>query len=300
LSQSIDSIPVFFRPEMVADAGSYSPSAGKPAQVVADWRARSFAMDLRSFDAVDEDTLALAHDREYVRGVLAGEIDNGFGNRRLGVADSLCFTTGAMLAAARWALRSGKVACAPVSGFHHAGYAHAEGFCTFNGLMVTALALKRDGLAERVGILDLDQHWGNGTDAIMRRLGTRWVRHHSSGFAHPGPEEAAAYLSGLPALVEGFAGCDLLLYQAGADAHVDDPLGGWMTSTQLARRDRIVFETASRIGLPVAWNLAGGYQRDRSGGIEPVLAIHRRTFEACAEVHVSPSRDLCAHRSQLS
>ncbi len=296
MTQSIESIPVFFRPEMVADAGSYSPSAGKPALVVADWQAHAFALDLRGFEAVDEDTLALAHDRDYVRGVLAGEIDNGFGNRRLGVADTLRFTNGAMLAATRLALDSGKVACAPVSGFHHAGYAHAEGYCTFNGLMVTAMALKRNGLAERVGILDLDQHWGNGTDAIMRRLDTGWVRHHSSGFTHPGPEEAAAYLSGLPALVEGFAGCDVLLYQAGADAHVDDPLGGWMTSEQLARRDRIVFGTAARLGLPVSWNLAGGYQRDPSGGIEPVLAIHRRTFEACAAVHVDATAGVATGR----
>jgi hypothetical protein len=31
-----------------------------------------------------------------------------------------------------------------------------------------------------------------------------------------------------------------------------------------------------------AWNLAGGYQKDAQGGIEPVLAIHRRTMQACA------------------
>ena len=30
------SVPVFFRPEMVAEAPSYCPSAGKPPQVVAD------------------------------------------------------------------------------------------------------------------------------------------------------------------------------------------------------------------------------------------------------------------------
>ena len=29
--------------------------------------------------------------------------------------------------------------------------------------------------------------------------------------------------------------------------------------------------------MPVAWNLAGGYQHDADGGIEPVLKIHRGT-----------------------
>ncbi len=286
MTQSLQSIPVFFRPEMVADASSYSPSAGKPPLVVADWQSHSLPVELRSFDPVDEATLSLAHDPKYVRSILACEINNGFHNRRPDVAASLPYTSGAMLAAAREAIANGQVACAPVSGFHHAGYAQAEGFCTFNGLMVTALALKRDGYAERVGILDLDTHWGNGTEDIIRRLHTRWVQHHSSGKQNPGPEDAEPYLGRLATLVSTFMDCNVLLYQAGADAHVEDPLGGWMTDEQLARRDRIVFETAARIGLPVAWNLAGGYQKDDSGGIAPVLAIHRQTMRACAAAFV--------------
>jgi acetoin utilization deacetylase AcuC-like enzyme len=278
-------VPVFYRPEAAADAASYSPSAGKPPQVVADWQARGLPIESRGFDPVDEATLSLAHDAGYVRGVLAGRVQNGFGNRRREVAASLRHTNGAMLAAAREALDNGLVACAPVSGFHHAGYANAQGFCTFNGLMVTALALHREERVRRVGILDLDHHWGNGTEDIIRRLHCDWVHHHSSGRFHPGPADAAAYLERLPTLVSTFMDCDLLLYQAGADAHVDDPLGGWMTDEQLERRDRTVFETAATIGLPVAWNLAGGYQRDEAGGIEPVLAIHRRTLQACAGVH---------------
>ena len=51
----ISSIPVFFRPEMAADAGSYSPSAGKPPLVVADWQAHGLPVTVKNFDAVDED-----------------------------------------------------------------------------------------------------------------------------------------------------------------------------------------------------------------------------------------------------
>ena len=286
MTQSFESIPVLFRPEMVAEASSYSPSAGKPPLVVVDWQSHALPVDLRGFDPVDESTLSLAHNAGYVRGVLACEIDNGFGNRRPDVAASLPYTSGAMLAAVREAIANRRVACAPVSGFHHAGYANAGGFCTFNGLLVTALALKRDGHAERVGILDLDQHWGNGTDDIIRRLSTRWVQHHTSGSKNLGPKDAEPYLDRLAALVSTFKDCAVLLYQAGADAHVDDPLGGWMTTEQLARRDRIVFSTAAKIGLPVAWNFAGGYQTDASGGIAPVLAIHRETMRNCISVFI--------------
>jgi acetoin utilization deacetylase AcuC-like enzyme len=285
MQRTLETIPVFFRPEMTAlEASSYSPSAGKPPKAVADWQAHGLPIELRSFDPVDEATLALAHDPRHVHGVLACEVSNGFGNRKPEVAASLPYTSGAMLAAAREALANGQVACAPVSGFHHAGYAQAHGFCTFNGLMVAAMALHREGRVQRVAILDLDQHWGDGTHDILQRLEIRWVVHSSSKAdlgVHP---DARSYLRRLPGIVGSFHDCDLLLYQAGADAHVDDPLGGWMDDEQLAERDRIVFEVAATIGVPVAWNLAGGYQKTADGGIEPVLAIHRRTMAACARV----------------
>jgi hypothetical protein len=41
---------------------------------------------------------------------------------------------------------------------------------------------------------------------------------------------------------------DVVLYQAGADPHQNDPLGGWMTTTQLRERDALVFETARARG----------------------------------------------------
>ena len=50
-------------------------------------------------------------------------------------------------------------------------------------------------------------------------------------------------------------------------------------------RHGLLVETAAQIGLPVAWNLAGGYQRDAGGGIGPVLEIHRNTMKACLSVY---------------
>ena len=82
-------------------------------------------------------------------------------------------------------------------------------------------------------------------------------------------------------ILASFHGCDVLIYQAGADPHIDDPLGGWLTTEQLLERDTIVFKTARLMGLPVAWNLAGGYQRDKDGGISKVLEIHNNTMRAC-------------------
>ena len=51
---------------------------------------------------------------------------------------------------------------------------------------------------------------------------------------------------------------------------------------RVVRRDEKVFGALRAWGVPVAWNLAGGYQRDAQGSIEPVLAIHDNTLRAFA------------------
>lgn len=279
-------IPVLYAPEMVAPSTcTLSPSSGKPALVVERWRASGLPIRVERPRPASEAELSLAHEPRFVREVLACRARNGFGDTDPAVAASLPWTSGAMLSAARVALDTRAVACAPCSGFHHAGWDSASAFCTFNGLMVAALALRQEGRVSRVGILDADMHYGNGTEHIMQALDARgWVQHVTFGKEYFYPHQAAGFLEGLAQVVRAFAGCDLLLYQAGADPHVDDPLGGWLTTDELARRDELVFATARELGLPVAWNLAGGYQRDAEGGIAPVLEIHENTMRVCAQV----------------
>jgi acetoin utilization deacetylase AcuC-like enzyme len=274
---------VYFSPKMVADSGSYSPSAGKPEQAVQSWMDLDLGLDIDIVvpQPVSLSQLYRAHDANYVDGVLSGRVSNGFGNRSKKVAKTLRHTSGAMLDAAREALLSGENTCAPVSGFHHACYHGGGGFCTFNGLMVTALDLIDSGDAKRVGILDCDQHYGNGTDDILRTLLVEADRivHYTAGRS---VHEAKNFLLNFENLILAyFQDCDVLLYQAGADPHIDDPLGGWMTTAQLHERDTIVFNTARDMGLPVAWDLAGGYSRDPDGGISKVLEIHDNTMRAC-------------------
>lgn len=275
---------VFFSPQMVAAPESFSPSAQKPAAVVDHWQALGLPLDLRAPTPATEADLCRAHDRAYVRGVLDGSEPNGFGCRSPAVAASLPWTSGAMLSAARHALATRGAVAAPCSGFHHAGWEHNHGFCTFNGLMVTALALLAVDRVGRVGILDCDMHYGDGTEDILEHVGARArVAHFTAGARYYQPRHAAPFLAELPGIVRAMADCDVILYQAGADPHIRDPLGGFLTDDQLAERDRIVFGTARACGVPIAWNLAGGYQRDEHGGIAPVLAIHAATARICIE-----------------
>ena len=282
-SPQLGAIPVFYTPLMAAEAGSFSPSAAKPRAAVESWLKLSIPVRVITPEPASVEDLARAHLPAFVDAVLSCRSDNGFGNRSKAVAASLPYTSGAMLSAAREALRNGRVAAAPCSGFHHAGYASAGGFCTFNGLMVTAMALHASGEATRVGILDFDQHYGDGTDNIIDRLHINWINHYSAGEHYGFATEARRFLSSIPGLVAAMKDCDVILYQAGADPHIDDPLGGWLTTEQLYERDLLVFEAAAELGIPVAWNLAGGYQTP----LRKVLRIHDGTMQASAGIHVN-------------
>lgn len=274
-------IPIYYRPEQTANnATSFSPSAGKPAAAVESWQALGIPLSIEAFAPVTRPQIKRAHDPAFVDDLLDCKISNGFGNRSPAVAASLPYTSGSMLAAAREAMRNGVGAVSPTSGFHHAGHGYAGGFCSLNGLMVAALNLPP---GTRVGILDADYHLPDGVLDIVDRLRLDLPIVHVCGT----PASAERWIAKLPALiVERFIDCDLLLYQAGADAHIDDPLGGWMTDDQLRRRDRAVFGICRAIGLPVAWNFAGGYRRDAAGSIRPVLDIHDATMQECAEAWI--------------
>jgi len=278
MSQNLTAIPVFYTEHMLAETGSFSPSAGKPRQVLAAWQEARLPLAVCPVEPISELDLSLAHDPAYVRGILSGVLPNGFGTTSLNVARSLPYTTGAMLAAARRALEVG-CACAPVSGFHHAHYDAAAGFCTFNGLVVASQVLLTAGAVQRVLILDCDMHYGDGTDDILDRLAlTRSITNETFGRWFHEPREAAAYLQRLREVAETFSAFDLVLYQAGADVHVSDPLGGVLTTAQMIERDGIVFRAARASNTPIAWNLAGGYREP----LERVVSLHVNTLQECS------------------
>ena len=273
-------IDVYYSPKQISNPASFSQSPLKPGYVVADWIEQGFPIRTIVPEPVSRECIELAHERGYVDGVLDGLLPNGFLGRQKDVAESLPWTCGSLLSAARCALDNGLVACSPTSGFHHASYKSGFGYCTFNGLMITALALKAEGKVRSVGILDCDQHFGDGTENIMNQLDIDWIRHISDEHIHP--SEAKRFISTLPEVVRGFSDCDLLIFQAGADQHHSDPLGGFLSTNELAERDRIVFSVAKEISIPVVWNLAGGYQVP----LARVLEIHRNTMAACVTEYV--------------
>lgn len=277
---------VFYDPRQTSPVTVSSPSATKPALLIKRWQEKGFNLDIRSFDPVTRDDFYLVHDKDHVNAVLDCAKPNGFSNTLPQVAETFPWTTGSMVAAALYSWKNKTVTSSLTSGFHHATFKQCQGFCTFNGLMVATMKLLQAG-AKKVGIVDCDCHYGNGTDDILDRFQLRdKVRHYTFGEEDnynpdwKGDARAEAWLARFPAILDTFADCDIILYQAGADAHMDDPLGGGLTTEQMRKRDRLVFTLFSDqcMNIPVSWNLAGGYQDP----IEKVLQLHDNTLKESA------------------
>ncbi len=274
---------VFYRPEMSASTDSFSPSSSKPRLVVQDWlNDPLIACEICSFPPATQAQLSLAHDADYVAGVLSCRLDNGFFNYDPDVAASLPYTAGSMIAAAQYAIRHREVVCSPTSGFHHAGFDFGAGYCTFNSLLVAAMVMKKLGLVKSIAIIDCDRHEGDGSDQIIRHHGLKkWVVHRSQGKFFNSRSDCinGRYTRWLTKAISDCSGSDLVLFQAAADPHINDPLGGLLTTEELAERDRTIFKKLGHI--PMVFNLAGGYQvtqgETEAQRLEPVLALHRST-----------------------
>ena len=283
-------IPVVYSQLMVADSGhAVSPSAQKPAQVAQALRDQTYPVEFIEPEPVTLEEIQRVHEPHFVSSVLEGRADNGFGNRSPDVARSLPYTSGSLLTAAKLAVEKRRAVVASLSsGFHHAKWDAAAGFCTFNGLMIAAAALIQSDSVQRLAIIDVDYHYGDGTADILAKTGLGAnVSHVSFGKDFQTPDQAQAYLDRMAALETELArfAPGVIFYSAGVDTHIDDPLGGMLTTEQIGLRDEMMFGIAKRLGIPVVFNLAGGYQRDADGGISKVVKLHLNTFSAALRVH---------------
>ncbi|MFM9849052.1 MAG: histone deacetylase [Hyphomicrobiaceae bacterium] len=246
------------------------------------------------------DDLMRAHGAAYVGAMLDGSVCKDT-IRRIGLPWSETLmrrsraTVGGAMAAARSALQHG-VSGQLAGGTHHAHRDFGSGFCVFNDLAVTALTLLEEKAVERIAILDLDVHQGDGNAAILKERPDVFVVsvHGEKNFPFrkvpsdldvelpDGTEDEAymkALLDALPA-VTAFKP-DLLLYLSGADPLKQDKLGRLSLSFEgLAERDRIVFELCRRRGIPVSVAIGGGY----ADPIADSVIVYANTFRAAREV----------------
>ena len=229
-----------------------------------------YALALRSFDdagffrqglapflapEAGEDELASVHSAPYLaflreldaRG--EGLVDGRQTPAYTGMLFRAAVAVGGTVLAARL-VGSGRVAHAfnPAGGLHHAHPDRASGFCILNDIAIAVRVMQRDGV-RRIGILDLDAHHGDGTQAIFWSEDVLVVSIHELGgrfFPGTGAVDETGAGAGdgftlnlplgrgdgdaafLTALDAGLARVrahrpEILLVQFGTDGHVDDP-----------------------------------------------------------------------------
>jgi acetoin utilization protein AcuC len=251
--------------------------------------------------AATREEILSVHDAAYVETVEAldrGEVRPQAEAHGLGTPDNPIFP--GMDLAARWlaggALHGARLIMAGTErrvlqlggGLHHAQKDRAEGFCLYNDLAVAIQDMVNRGF--RVAYLDIDLHHGDGVQNLFYDHDqVLTISLHESGhYLFPGtghvqevggpralgttvnvPLEpytgAEDYLEAFEAVVPralAWFRPDILLVQAGADAHFEDPLGDLALTTQTFQTlfTRILDLADQYTQGRVLFTLGGGYE----------------------------------------
>jgi acetoin utilization deacetylase AcuC-like enzyme len=263
-------IPTWFSPVY---APADVPSLARLG-LAADTLAALGLIDVRVPAPFDPAWLAGLHRDDYVDAFLTGR-EPLASSQGIAWSPAIRDATLAMLsgqiAASTHALETG-IAMNLARGFHHAVRDRGAGYCPFNGLALVAHRMP----ATRVFVIDCDEHGGNGTEEFAESMsnlytasvfGTRFgCRGGLRSWAYPVQVKRDGFAKYLRALADIDALLaehrpDLILYQAGADCHEDDPKSqAGLSTTQMFERDLTVFRMARRHRIPIVFVVAGGYQ----------------------------------------
>lgn len=193
--------------------------------------------------------------------------------------------------------REAGVALNIAGGTHHAFADRGEGFCVFNDFAIAANYLLKNKEAERILIVDLDVHQGNGTARIFqeeprvftfsmhgeRNYPTRKER-SDLDIGLPDNTVGDIYLQRLEATLPGLLKQhqpDMVFYLAGVDVLETDRLGRLSLSVQACKqRDQFVFDVCRAAKLPVAVSMGGGY----SQRIAHIIEAHANTYRTARDV----------------
>lgn len=244
--------------------------------------------------------LLLVHDPAYIEAIFAGTLDRS-AQRKIGfpwsegLVKRCLASTGGTYHAALQALQTGYGAQL-AGGTHHAHYDFGAGYCVFNDFAVTISKLRQEAHVEKVAIVDLDVHHGDGNATLLRHDPNTFVFSMHGAKNYPSRKPPSDLDIGLyddttdqeflKKLEEGLTHVtrfrpDLVLYQAGVDALQQDTLGRLSLSHEcLIARDRTVFSLAKHLNKPIVHVLGGGY----SDPISATIRAYRNTFQVAFEI----------------
>ncbi len=204
---------------------------------------------------------------------------------------------GGTIKAAEYALQYG-IAMNIAGGTHHAYSGHGEAFCLLNDQAIAARYLQHKKLAEKILIVDLDVHQGNGTAKIFEEDPSVFTFSMHGRNNYPFKKERSnldidlpdgtkddEYLNilkdTLPGLLEEQKP-DFIFYLSGVDILHTDKLGKLGCTLEGCReRDRFVLQACQDLKIPVEVSMGGGYSPD----IKTIIEAHSNTYRIAQYIY---------------
>ena len=245
------------------------------------------------------ETLSYAHSKNYILDIKNKTLSKE-GVKKIGfpLVDSVVqrslVATGGTVLASKLAINYG-ISCNTAGGSHHASNNSGAGYCVFNDVAVAAHYLLNRGLANKILIVDLDVHQGNGNSEIFKDNRSVFTFSMHSKTNYPAKKsnsdldvelednlEDDAYIKTLKHYLnelnqENF---DFIFYIAGVDIHFNDRLGKLKISDEgIKLRDELVVENFFSNRIPFCGVLGGGYNKD----FNKLVELHSMLHQSCAK-----------------
>ncbi len=245
------------------------------------------------------ETLKEAHTEDYIYKIKNKTLDKNE-IRKIGfpLVDSVVrrsfIATGGTVLATKLALNYG-IACNTAGGSHHATSSEGAGFCIFNDVAVAAKYLTSRGLANKILIVDLDVHQGNGNSEIFKNDNQVFTFSMHSKVNYPAKKSVSDLDIELEENLEDREYIDILknnlkylneeefdfvFYIAGVDIHYNDRLGKLKISDNgIFERDELVIDNFFSNKIPICGVLGGGYNED----FNKLVELHSSLHKTCAK-----------------
>lgn len=249
-----------------------------------------------------QEAICLAHDESYVQNLLALKLDAKM-IRRIGfplsrrLVDRERYIADGTIQSALYAQQFG-ISFNTAGGTHHAGFDFGEGFCLLNDQAIAAAYLYRHHIADRILIIDLDVHQGNGTAHIFQNHPAIFTFSMHCDKNFPFVKERSYldlpledgitdenYLTLLAQHVDHLfeeINPDFVFYQAGVDILETDKLGKLKISPLgVRKRDQMILQTCFDKKTPLQISMGGGY----SPHIKDIVNAHVVTFRTAIDIY---------------
>ncbi len=245
------------------------------------------------------ETLKEAHTEDYINKIKNKTLDKNE-IRKIGfpLVDSVVrrsfIATGGTVLATKLALNYG-IACNTAGGSHHATSNEGAGFCVFNDVAVAAKYLTSRGLANKILIIDLDVHQGNGNSEIFKNDNQVFTFSMHAKVNYPAKKSISDLDIELEENLEDREYIDILknnlkylneeefdfvFYIAGVDIHYNDRLGKLKISDNgIFERDELVIDNFFSNKIPICGVLGGGYNED----FHKLVELHSSLHKTCAK-----------------